>query len=368
MKAIILGQGNPYLKNPYLSKLSRVLESAGVPYEFWIWRRDPDPQPLPRCKTVLSFGSWGGGAVNAIGYLLWVLVLTVRVFLQPRSGVYFCSRLDAAVPCALVSMVRRCRYVFLDRDKLSKSYAWPPPAKRAIEWIERLAGKRAMLHVVPGESRTSGTDTANVRVLRNTPHTEVIERARELASQIPAKRARLRVLVSGLISPERGAGMMRRAVESMDSQDVEFIAAGRLLGDDAKQMAETLGESYRGIVSNEDALALLLVSDLVLAFYDPALEINRLAEPNKWFDCAALHVPFVTNDGLETSAPFVESDSAFICQYGDAAALEQLLRDVSASPELLEQRRQGLRKLRFEAWDVGMARIIAECMQLAAQR
>lgn len=172
MQAIILGQGNPYLKNPYLAKLSKVLDSAQVPYEFWIWSRDKQARDLPKVRVLLSFGSWGGGAVNALGYALWVLWLTARVFAQPRAGVYFCSRLDAALPCALVSSLRRCRYVFLDRDKLSKSYAWPAPVKRFIELLERFVGRRAALHVVPGDSRTQGNDSDNVRVVRNTPHTD----------------------------------------------------------------------------------------------------------------------------------------------------------------------------------------------------
>jgi len=363
MNAIILGQGNPYLKNPYLSKLSKVLESASIPYEFWIWSRDKQTAELPRVKVLLSFGSWGGGAVNALGYALWVAWLTLRVFVQPRAGIYFCSRLDAALPCALVASVRRCQYVFLDRDKLSKSYAWPKPVKRIIEWVEVFVGRRASLHVLPGASRAVDGDAANIRIVRNTPHTDVIERARSLAAELPPKSGRLRVLISGLISPERGATMMREAVEQTAGR-IEFVAAGRLLGDDAKRLAELLGPHYRGIVSNEDALALLLSADVVLAFYDPSLEINRLAEPNKWFDCAALEIPFFTNPGLSTSQPFEDAQACFLCDYGDSRQLSEQLLRIAEAPALLEQRRAGLRTLRYEAWDTAMARVIAECASL----
>lgn len=368
MKAIILGQGNPYLKNPYLSKLSQVLDKAKIPYEFWIWSRDPNLPELPKVKVMLSFGSWGGGAVNALGYFLWVATLTLRIFVRPRAGVYFCSRLDAALPCAIVAAVRRCQYVFLDRDKLSKSYAWPAPVKRAIEHIERFVGRRAMLHVLPGASRADGGDAGNVRVVRNTPHSDVIERARAMAETATPKSSRLRVLVSGLISPERGAQMMNAVHDKLSGYGIEFIAAGRLLGPDAQRLAEKLGPGYRGIVSNEEALAMLLASDVVLAFYDPALEINRLAEPNKWFDCAALEVPFITNQGLETSSPFESQQACFICEYGNVSQLKSMLLGLADNPDLLEVRREGLRKLQYEAWDTGMSRVIAECASLAAAR
>ncbi|MFD1298913.1 MULTISPECIES: hypothetical protein [Lysobacter] len=363
MNAIILGQGNPYLKNPYLSKLSKVLDSARIPYEFWIWSRDKQNADLPKVKVLLSFGSWGGGAVNALGYALWMAWLTVRVFFQPRAGVYFCSRLDAALPCAIVASLRRCRFVFLDRDKLSKSYAWPAPVKRAIEAIERFIGRKASLHVVPGASRADGNDGDNVRIVRNTPHSDVIARARQMAAARPYRDGRLRVLVSGLISPERGARMMREAMEATAGR-IEFVGAGRLLGEDAQSLAQQMGANYRGIVSNEDALAMLLSADVVLAFYDPALEINRLAEPNKWFDCAALEIPFFTNPGLSTSAPFEQAQACFLVEYGDGARLAQDLLRIDADRSLLDQRRDGLRQLRYEAWDTAMARVVAECAQL----
>ncbi|WP_242113097.1 hypothetical protein [Luteimonas aquatica] len=365
MKAIILGQGNPYLKNPYLSKLAKVLEAAGVPYEFWIWSRDGALQPLPKVRVVLRFGSWGGGAVNALGYLLWVATLTVRVLLRPKAGVYFCSRLDAAVPCAVAAMLAGCRYVFLDRDKLSKSYAWPRPVRWAIERLEAFVGRRAALHVVPGASRVGKHDTGNVRIIRNTPHSDVIAQAWQLRAAIPPRRGRLRVLVSGLISPERGAGMALAAYRALAGEDIEFVAAGRLLGEDAQRLARELGDAYRGIVSNEEALAMLLASDVVLALYDPALEINRLAEPNKWFDCAALQVPFVTNRGLETSAPFEALEACFLCDYGDGPALAALLRAMAADPGLLRARRDALASMQFEPWDQAMARIVAECFGAA---
>ena len=100
------------------------------------------------------------------------------------------------------------------------------------------------------------------------------------------------------------------------------------------------------------------------AFYDPALEINRLAEPNKWFDCAALEIPFFTNPGLFTSAPFEQRQACFLADYGDGAQLARELLRIDADRSLLETRRQGLRQMRYEAWDTAMARVIAECAEL----
>ncbi len=359
MNAVVLAQGNPFRKNPYLAKLSLVLDEAGVPHEFWIWRRDSSSIEDRRVRVLLDVGSWGGGFINCIGYLIWGVMLAFRVFPSTRETVYFCSRLDSALPCAFVAIFRRCNFVFLDRDTLSKSYPWPGVIRTVIESLEGFVSGRAMLHIVPGESRAKNRRLqANLRIVPNTPHSELIAAARQLAPADRAPTARLRVLVSGLVSPERGAAMILRAIEEADPEKVEFYCAGRLIGDDARQLAARLGSDYKGLVSNEEALALTIRADVVLAFYDPRLEINRLAEPNKWFDCAALGVPFVTNRGIETATPFAEVGGCFFCHFGNGIGLAALLERLYQDRTLLRNASDGLRRLRYEPWNLAMGDVI----------
>lgn len=368
MKAIVLSQGNPYIKNPYLSKLSKVFVSQGMSHEFWVWNRDRAVIDAPGVREVFRFGQWGGGLLSFVGYLAWMVLLTGKVLAARGALTFFCSRLDTALPCAVVSLVRNVDYVFLDRDRLSQSYPWPKPVRAVIFRLERLVEQRAKLHVVPGLSRVeldrSGRPRANVRIVRNTPHSDVLARARSM-QVLPARpEGGIRVLVSGLISPPRGSGVILDAVKRLEPARVEFIAAGRLLGAEATALAALLGDRYRGLVSNEEALGLLVASDLVLAFYDPALEINRLAEPNKWFDCAALGVPFVTNQGISTLEPFEQAGACFVCDYGNVDQLVSLLERISAKPELLEAKKVGLDSLDYIPWDEAMSQVVAESFSL----
>ena len=364
MNAVVLAHGNPYQKNPYLAKLSRVLAEAGVPHEFWVWSRDKAKIDEPRVRVLLDFGSWGGGFINVIGYFLWVVILLVRVFSSSRETVYFCSRFDSALPCAIVASFRRCNFVFLDRDTLSKSYSWPGVIRTLIESMEGFAARRALLHVVPGKSRVKNMAlAANLRIVPNTPHSDTIAAARKISAGKRRSSASLKVLVSGLVSPERGAGMILRAIELVDPAKFEFFCAGRLIGDDAHGIAASLGSNYRGLLSNEQALALTIDSDLVLAFYNPRLEINRLAEPNKWFDCAALGVPFVTNPGIETATPFGNAGGCFFCQYGNGAELATLLVRLYEDRKLLESASAGLQGLKFEPWNLAMGAVIDSLKQ-----
>lgn len=361
MKAVIVGQGNPYVKNPYLSKLAEVLDKESVGYEFWMWFREKGHEGLPKVRVLFTFGGWGGGIGSALGYLLWMARLFIAVLGSRRGTVFLCSRFDAALPCALASIFRPLDYVFLDRDKLSKSYSWPRIVKIVLENFERFVEARARFHVVPGESRISSRRRPNARIVRNTPHSAVVQRAYEASSAVPPRTGKLRVLISGLMSGPRGVAMTLEVVKSLKGSGIEFVAAGRLLGSEAHALGEVLGNCFLGEVSNEEALSLLIASDVVFAFYDPALEINRLAESNKWFDCAALGVPFVTNAGLLTTKPFTDAEACFVVDYNDSGALRELLLQLADNPQLLQEVRQSLLALRYEPWDHGMTEVIREC-------
>ncbi|MGH8082849.1 MAG: hypothetical protein ACREP7_19885, partial [Lysobacter sp.] len=63
---------------------------------------------------------------------------------------------------------------------------------------------------------------------------------------------------------------------------------------------------------------------------------------------------------------FEERQACFLCDYGDGKALARQLQDISDDRSLLERQRAGLRQLRYEAWDTAMARVIAECTELAS--
>lgn len=362
MRAVILGQGNPYVKNPYLSKLAEVLEKERIEFEFWVWFRGGGWQELPRVRALMSWGAWGGGVGSVVGYFFWMARLFLAVLFDHRRIIFFCSRFDAALPCALVSLAFPLKFVFLDRDKLSKSYSWPSALKRILEAVESFIERRAILHVVPGQSRLGeGGARANTRIVRNTPHSDVIERALAHKLRLPPRSGVMRVLISGLISAPRGAAMTLRAVESIDASKVEFIAAGRLVGPHAERLGRLLGDRFLGLVSNEEALAMIVNSDLVLAFYDPALEINRLAESNKWFDCAALGVPFVTNNGLLTSRQFSEAGACFVVNYDDHESLGSLLLKLADDREAIEEKRRLIAALKHKPWDVAMSEVVREC-------
>jgi hypothetical protein len=367
IRVVIVGHGDPYVKNAYLSKLAKVLSDLDVPHDFWVWSRDPEYTPSAEVHVVLRFAGWGSGAKVAWGYLVWMAILTFKMSTAGRNRVFFCSRFDTALPCAVASVLRGARFVFLDRDTFSKSYRWPKPVKWLLEKAERFVASQALLHVVPGSSRISKV-APNLRVVRNTPHREFIRVAKSMANDFRAQSNDLRVLISGLISPARGARWMLETVRALEGHPARFTLAGRLDGADATELARSPNVTYVGLLGNTEALALTLESDVVWAFYDPALEINRLAEPNKWFDCAALRVPFVTNRGLSTSTPFEDANACFLCDYGSTPELKSLTIELCESRLPLKEKQAGLAKLAYAPWDEAISGVVKEALTLAARQ
>ena len=74
--------------------------------------------------------------------------------------------------------------------------------------------------------------------------------------------------------------------------------------------------------------------------------------------------PQASAAAVQVHTPFEDAQACFLCDYGDSRQLSEQLLRIAEAPALLEQRRAGLRTLRYEAWDTAMARVIAECASL----
>jgi hypothetical protein len=100
--------------------------------------------------------------------------------------------------------------------------------------------------------------------------------------------------------------------------------------------------------------------------YDPAIPINRVAEPNKWHDCVLFGVPFIANNGIETAAPFVDAGACRLVTYGDATGLTNVLRALAARPDEWLEMRDAIAAMNAVPWDVQVTAILQEAQVVAA--
>ena len=115
-------------------------------------------------------------------------------------------------------------------------------------------------------------------------------------------------------------------------------------------------------LENYKALSLYYCADIVFAFYDPVLPINRKAAANKWWDCVTCKVPFISNSEVETLKPFREAEACFVVPYRDSGELINLLNELEQNSEKIETVKENFTSLSTYSWGDRMDMIVKESL------
>jgi hypothetical protein len=110
-----------------------------------------------------------------------------------------------------------------------------------------------------------------------------------------------------------------------------------------------------GELTFEESLATYYRAHLAFTFYDPQIEINRIAEPNKWGDCVVTGTPFITNTEVQTARSYLENKQCLAVAYSDHEGLARLLSNLSSHSEQWRKLKQSIAQVPVEscdqAWD-----------------
>lgn len=340
MKIVIVAGVSSLGRRTRLAKFARVYGEEGLAVEHWAWLRTPDEvafiaDDLPEVPRAILIE--GGGYANRrlMGwYLRWIVVVFVRLLKNRPTHVHALG-LESALPAAVLRRFRpQMTLIYDDADRFSLCRPLSPRVAAVVAAVERWVSKQASVHVIPGLGRyPDGLPCTNTVTLRNFPSRDVLQAAGQLKPN-GARTDSLLVYVNGWLGAERGSAMLVQTARILSTDEsVVFVVAGRLTGSDAEELVRLPNVDYRGVLTNADSLALYMVADLVVTFYDPAIPINRWAEANKWGDCVATGTPFVVNSEVITASSFVDSGAAFAVGFGDAAALASLLGSLARDQE-----------------------------------
>lgn len=354
-----------------LRKLVAVLKSRNESVEFWCWARTAqDRADATRSgdRQALRLLLIGGSHRNhwlAVWYVVWMVRVGWRLMLSPGNARYICERFESAFPAACLSLIRPVSFLYLDSDNVSLSHRWPSVIRWILERLERFTASRSRVHVVPSHSRWK-FDDANLRILKNWPTTHHAGEARRRAEQLTYRRSDdvLNVYVSGWLPATRGLRMIREAAQRVVGESIHFIVAGQCHCEDALRLASMPNVEYLGSVDSATALAQCYRAHVVLAFYDPHIAINRVAEPNKWYDCIVTGTPFITNHRIETAIPYLDSGVCWAVDYDDADGLVELLRRLDQNRSGLRRATQLIASMQKQYWDLQMNAILDEFVEL----
>lgn len=343
-------------------KIVEILLETDRPLVHLAWEReDGDDAPVEGVERRVVLRG-GGYQSDGLGpwYLRYALACRREMAASAsRTNVYV---LGLAGGIATLGIARRkINILFDNNDNLAMSMDLPAPIRAVARALEGMMVKRASVHLVPGISRWPKQD-ANLCIVPNVPSSGTLKGAVALAGEKGFHRSQQFTLyVNGWLTPTRGLASLASALKRIEAGQISILLAGRIerMDPDLGYVLSRPEVEFLGPVSSVEALALYARSHAVLTFYDPALEINRLAEPNKWGDSIVMGCPFICNCEIETSRPFIEAGAAFCVPYSDSAALASLLCRLAHDRREAEQAGEKIRLFGTEPWDVQMRRVVS---------
>lgn len=342
-----------------LNKLK--LSLAKKSFEFWGWIRSKDEKRTVDYpyKHLLTGGGYNNKRL-AIYYPLSVISYFFNFLFLKRGTVLYVVGFDTALPAYCANIFNhRFQYIFDNPDNFSLTYNLKGGIKKIVEWFEDRIAKRAVYHILPGRSRFT-EKYGNEMFVPNFPMESQYQKAleiRETAQLNPiyktiVKDTRLKVYINGRMVKERGSQWIANIIQELPEDQFLFVIVGRI---DCSILSNIVNNAKNVIrinrVPNEEALAIYLMTDIVLAFYDPALLINRKAEPNKWGDCVKTKTAFISNEEIETLEYFNKKDACFSIPYENNNALKELLLSLDEDRNCIEIKRKNLSKIQVLDWE-----------------
>ncbi len=350
----------PYMEDRVrLNKLKEVFDSNKIKFSFWGWWRSGDKSK----KDYPVKHLWSGGGFSSkklfLHYPIWILMVFIHSFKLKKNDLIYAVSLDVALPIYLGSKIKKYSYIFDNPDNFSLTYNLKGLSKKIIDKFETTVAKNALYHILPNDKRFK-EDHDNIVILPNFPLDSELKRAQNIyndglldgfnLNNIKNDK-RFKIYINGRMVYHRGSEWIAEVFEKLDPEQFLIIVAGNIYCDKLKTSLKGLPNviSFPRLV-NYKALSLYYYADLVFAFYDPVLHINRLAAPNKWWDCVACQTPFASNSEVETVKIFKDAHACFTIPYGDNEKLIQLLNDLNSNRDKLNRVKEHLEKFEIYSW------------------
>lgn len=319
--------GNPN-RRPRLHKYISILRGFGE-VEYWGWARAEADRVADKTSILQRNILFGGGFRNRFVYALYPL-WTLMVFLNLiifRPKKVIAMGLETASACYLASFIFDIDYIYDDPDRFVLIINMPSLIKRFLTEFEKLISRTSAMHIIPSVSRYD-YQSHKFFVLQNTPTRAQYEYA---LARKPNRPDGFVVYVNGLLTESRGLRFITEAAIELSATNasVIFIVASKGHDVTARRFFSLPNVTYLGELSPNDALSYYAVSDVVLTFYDPCVDINRYAMPNKWGDALCFGTKIIVNQECLTAKWLIEVGSAEAVRFGDSRELVLKLRELA---------------------------------------
>jgi glycosyltransferase involved in cell wall biosynthesis len=354
-----------------LNKLKEVLLSKQIKFFYLGWLRGKKYK-----KKDIEYNAkhlWiGGGYANKallLHYPLWIVSVFFNALRLTKKDVVYAVGFDVAFPVYLAAKIKRFKYIFDNPDNFSLTYNLKNKKKELIDKLEEIIAKNAVFHILPSEIRFPPKFGNEIYIPNFPLESEYIKAKKIFNNEFKASfdvekiknDKRFKIYINGRITPQRGSKWISKVISKLDEKLFLIIIAGDINCDQLKKVVKNKSNvMVLNRLPNYEALSIYLMIDIVFAFYDPAIPINKKAEPNKWWDCVKCKVPFISNNEIETLKPFREKKACFEVPYNDVERLLNLLVELQKDRKKLNEVKENLEKLNVKDWELMIENILKE--------
>jgi len=364
-RVAILRSG-PAAENGRLLNEIRMFREAGYDVSVCCWDRKAEYPARDEIHgaTVRNChypGSYGGTALYFRMPGWWLRVL--RHLRSEGPDIIHAVDFDTVVPALWFRRFHRTPVVFDIYDFFSaKSRRMPAVLKPLVTKWEQACARRADAVIIVDEAR-------KYLLGKTLPETLVVAENCAYDGVDPSWRkpesGPLTIFYAGLIARHRGLEKLVKVTGEVEG--VHVIIAGsikeesfRALFDDAPHV------EYIGPISHADVIERTFHADAVYSYYDPHLEINRLANSTKMFEAFMCGTAVLANSEPASAAIVREQRCGFALPYDDDQGLREAIVAYRGDRELARQHGANGRRLfeeRFD-WAVVSRRILEVYGQL----
>ena len=308
-----------------LYKLAQVCEHLKVDITTWRWLRNRKEKNIEKAKiknqiTLLIGGGYSSNHLK-IYYPLWVIIVFFRAILFTPKHTVYCLGFESAFPIWMANRIKSIPYIFDDADRFSLIVKLPNPVNKIIKYFERRVSEDSLVNIIPGFERYEFKNSRQF-VIKNMPDSKALEKSKFIS--VPEFTDSIVIYVNGRMVEDRGMPIILALAKAyLETPYIQFIAAGYIIGKSAQEFIKLKNVKYLGEVNNATALAWYRVSDFAFTYYDPAIEINKYAESNKWGDCLALGVIPIVNNEVITANFLRENNICISSDYHDIHSLKK---------------------------------------------
>lgn len=332
-----------------LSKILKFYQENG--YEIELWKKvGTQKSGIPERPITKTYNR------KSIEYALWMSKLFFRLLFRGKTTPIFVSGFESAIVVYFISLFRGGTYIFDNADNFYQSKNLPSRLKKMIFNLERKIIKKAQITIVPDEMRIKGYNLPNEHFLtiRNFPSRSDVEKSFKI---VAPKNKKLVIYMNGWLVPTRGLKMISEFIKKLKPNlDLNIKIAGKKEGLD--EILKSSYVEYLGIVDAMTSLGNYHNSDIILTFYDPSIEINRNASPNKWGDALVTETIPVLNNGIQTTSMYFPKGGYFAVDYDDSESLHKLIMDIYEDETILENKRKELKENPKYFWEDQMQKIL----------